>query len=245
MTVIDLNKERQKAVRTAWKNEKAYVREGKGTRNWSQSEQRQIIAKGRAKGYEGHHMQSVKNYPQQAGNPKNIQFLNHSEHINGAHKGNPQNPTNGYYDPKTGQMHSFHNGQPKAPKAQQLSKPLTQQQQNLAIKREKASKQAVAQAKSEKKQAVSKQTYANQSSGNKGLKSYNKKISNNRQNQGNSSGKTTNRGLQAYQSKTNGESGNSAKASVSGNSGQAKAGAGSGKSAGGSGNTAGGSGKGK
>ena len=101
-----LNKERQKAVREAWKNEKALVQQGKGTRDWSRSQQKEICTRGSVKGYDGHHMKSVSKYPQYAGNPKNIQFLTEKEHYN-AHGGNYRKPTNGYYDPKTGTMHNF------------------------------------------------------------------------------------------------------------------------------------------
>jgi hypothetical protein len=149
----DINKERQTAVREAWKNERAQVRDGKGSRDWSQIEQKQIIAKGRANGYEGHHMKSVKEYPQYAGDSQNIQFLNRSEHVNGAHKGNTQNATNGYFDYKTGSMHSFGNSYPQTPQLQALSTPLTHRQQNIAIKSEQACKQAAIQAKSEIQQA--------------------------------------------------------------------------------------------
>jgi hypothetical protein len=152
----DTNQDRKKAVREAWKSERAYVREGKGTRDWAKSEQREIVAKGRAKGYEGHHMKSVKEYPQYAGNPQNIQFLSRSEHVNGAHKGNTQNATNGYYNPATGTTHSFGNRNPVVAKSQNLSAPLTQRQQDLAIKSEQARQQAAKQAKVEKKQAVTK-----------------------------------------------------------------------------------------
>lgn len=154
--MIDTNRERQKAVREAWKREKAFIREGKGTRDWSQAEQREILSIGKATGYDGHHMKSVKDYPQHAGNPDNIQFLKLTEHIDGAHKGNTQNSTNGYYDPKTKQMSEFCNRNPKSPPSQNLSQPLTQRQQNIVIKREQARKQSVEQAKLEFKQSVSK-----------------------------------------------------------------------------------------
>jgi hypothetical protein len=154
----DTNQERKNAVREAWKSERSYVREGNGTRDWSQSEQREILAKGRANGYEGHHMKSVKEYPQYAGDPQNIQFLNRSEHVNGAHKGNTQNATNGYYNPETKTMHSFGNNNPQAPQSQTLSAPLTQKQQEIAIKREQARQQAARQAKTESKQSVTKMT---------------------------------------------------------------------------------------
>ena len=152
----DVNQDRKSAVREAWKNEKALVREGKGTRQWSQSEQREIVAKGRAGGYEGHHMKSVKDYPQYAGNPNNIQFLNHAEHINGAHEGNTKNATNGYYNPETKTMQSFGNSGLITPQSHALNAPLTQRQQSLTVKREQARKQAARQAKTETKQMTNK-----------------------------------------------------------------------------------------
>jgi hypothetical protein len=154
----DINQERKKAVREAWKNERGHVRDGKGTRDWSPSEQKQIVAKGRANGYEGHHMKSVSKYPQHAGNPNNIQFLTRSEHLNGAHRGDTKNVTNGYYDPKTRQMHDFGRRNPLAPQSQDLSVPLSLQQKKLAIKREDIKQQAAKQAKSEKKQTANKTT---------------------------------------------------------------------------------------
>ena len=86
--MTDTNKARKDAVREAWKNEGALVREGKGTRDWSQRQQIGMVRKGQVSGFQGHHMQSVKTHPQQAGNPQNIQFLNKAEHIKGAHRGN-------------------------------------------------------------------------------------------------------------------------------------------------------------
>ena len=92
----NVNTERRRAVALAWKDEKGRVLEGKGTRDWSQKEQREIIAKGKAKGYQGHHMKSVKAYPDLAGDPYNIQFLPRSEHLK-AHGGNFRNATHGRY----------------------------------------------------------------------------------------------------------------------------------------------------
>jgi hypothetical protein len=56
-------------------------------------------------------MKSATEYPDFAGDPDNIQFLKGrnmdvNEHIN-AHGGNYHNPTNGYYDPKTGKKVDF------------------------------------------------------------------------------------------------------------------------------------------
>lgn len=70
-----LTAERQKAVRQAWKEEKQRVLEGKGTRQWTNDEKKELISRGSVPGYEGHHMKSVSKYPQFAGDSKNIQFL--------------------------------------------------------------------------------------------------------------------------------------------------------------------------
>ena len=96
----DINYERRKAVANAWKMERGYVIEGKGTRDWSRKEQREIICKGKANGYQGHHMKSVDGHNSKAGDANNIQFLTRSEHL-AAHGGNYHNNTNGRYDPKT------------------------------------------------------------------------------------------------------------------------------------------------
>jgi len=206
----DIYNKRLKAIREAWKNERAYVREGKGTRDWAQSEQREIVAKGRADGYEGHHMKSVKDYPQHAGNPNNIQFLNRNEHVNGAHSGNTQNATNGYYNPKTGTMHSFGNRDPQAPQPHALSLPLTQKQQNLALKREQIRKQAAQQAKAEIKQDVTKMPHGNTQAQNsqaavtnKGIESMRIKSSNNPSSVSQNSVHTSqNKGIDAMRQKT-------------------------------------------
>jgi hypothetical protein len=145
--MIDSNKARQEAVRDAWKIERQRVRSGSGTRDWSQKEQRQIIALGRAKGYEGHHMKSVKAYPRYAGDSNNIQFLNRVEHIQGAHRGNTKNPTNGYYDPLTKQMKGFGNHKPTPVAAHRLSSPLTKARQVSATKSGQIRNRSIAQAK--------------------------------------------------------------------------------------------------
>ncbi len=103
-----------KAIREAWKKEKDLVLEGKGTRDWTPEQQEDIVKRGKAydtdgKAYEGHHMISVENNPELQGCSVNIQFLSKKEHLN-AHDGNFQNPTNGYYDPETGETKIFENG---------------------------------------------------------------------------------------------------------------------------------------
>lgn len=102
-----LSYQRQNAVRNAWKEEKNRVSDGIGTRKWSENEQKELLEKGRVSGYEGHHMKSVKLYPEYAGDSKNIQFLTEDEHLYGAHKGDYHNLTNGYYDWDSKQMVEF------------------------------------------------------------------------------------------------------------------------------------------
>ena len=122
----DVGYERRKAVANAWKNEKGLVLGGKGTRDWSQKEQKEIISKGRATGYEGHHMKSVDGHNSKAGDANNIQFLNRKEHL-AAHGGDFNNNTNGYYDPKTNTMNSFGRGRASV-ESKPLSNPLSERQ---------------------------------------------------------------------------------------------------------------------
>lgn len=117
-----LNKERQAAVRNAWKAERQNVLNGKASRDWTPAERSELINKGSVSGYEGHHMKSVSEYPKFAGDPNNIQFLTHDEHLNGAHKGSYHNPTNGYFDYKTGKMQNFNGNELKATPKQNVSK---------------------------------------------------------------------------------------------------------------------------
>ena len=197
----DINQERKRAVREAWKSERTYVRDGKGTRDWSQAEQREIVAKGRANGYEGHHMKSVKDYPQYAGDSSNIQFLNRSEHINGAHRGDPQNSTNGYYNHKTETMHRFKSHAPEAPATQELSSPLSQRQQNIAIKREQVRSEAAKQAKNEQRQNTSpKDTQSEQSTSNAGIESMRRQSETMRSN---STSPSANKGIESARQKSN------------------------------------------
>ena len=131
----DLNSKREQAVRGAWKRERELIREGKGTREWSVDEQKAILAKGNLREkYDGHHMKSVKGYPDDAHKPENIQFLTPSEHLQ-AHGGNTRNVTHGYYDPKTGATKSYKDQEPNVP-VRDLEKRVTQEKQNDATKRE-------------------------------------------------------------------------------------------------------------
>ena len=103
--------EANKAIATAWDIEKQRVSEGKGTRDWTQQQQQDILDKGKAyddngRAFEGQHMKSVEKYPEYQGHPQNIQFLTKQEHLE-AHLGNWQNPTNWYYDPVSKQFTDF------------------------------------------------------------------------------------------------------------------------------------------
>lgn len=142
----NVNYERRKAVALAWKNEKDLVLNGKGTRNWTQNEQKEIISTGKTKGYQGHHMKSVDGHNSKAGDPNNIQFLSRSEHL-AAHKGNFRNNTNGYYDPSTGKINDFGRSRANVD-AKALGDPLSKAQRQDASKKAeiiKAEKKAKAQ----------------------------------------------------------------------------------------------------
>ena len=96
-------RERNKAIRLAWEREQKLVSEGKGTRDWSQDQQKDILDPDKGKAYdengrafEGQHMKSAAEYPEYQGDPDNIQFLTREEHLE-AHRGSWQNPTNWYY----------------------------------------------------------------------------------------------------------------------------------------------------
>lgn len=87
---------RTKAVREAWKKEQDLVRRtGRGTRNWTKAEKKELLETGKVKGYEGHHINSVKDNPHLAGDPRNIKFVKgRAEHLK-EHGGNFRNPTQG------------------------------------------------------------------------------------------------------------------------------------------------------
>lgn len=105
--------ESSKAIRRAWVEEQKLVSKGKGTRDWTPEQQKEILELGKAyyhsknsddvndgKAFEGHHMKSADAYPKYQGDFENIQFLSRPEHQE-AHGGDFRNPTNGYFDPVT------------------------------------------------------------------------------------------------------------------------------------------------
>ena len=133
-----IKRERTKAVNEAWKREKTFVENGKGTRDWTEEQQENILKNGRAPNFQGQHMRSVsygKTFEERlsiAGNKNDIQFLEatkeNNEHLK-AHSGNWKNATNGYYDVKTGKMKDFGNGEPHMPPIKKLSNPVCKQEQ--------------------------------------------------------------------------------------------------------------------
>lgn len=121
---LQLNRDRQKAVRDAWNREKSLIEQGKGTVDWSIEQQKELLETGRVKGYEGQHMKSCSEYPQYASLVDNIQLLTHEEHFE-AHNSvagrGYHSSTNGYYNTKTQELECFGNNPPHPPKIIELS----------------------------------------------------------------------------------------------------------------------------
>lgn len=122
-TKNQLNYLRSKGVSEAWARERALVSKGRGTRNWSVAEQKELLRTGRVKGYQGHHMKSVSKHPDYAAAPKNIQFLDarkgNNEHLK-AHKGNYRNESDGRYNVRTGGFRPMGDGKPRAMNSYEL-----------------------------------------------------------------------------------------------------------------------------
>ena len=126
----------QKAIAEAWKREQQLVLEGKGTREWTEEQQLDIIELGKAFdddgiAFEGQHMKSALAYPDQQGNPDNIQLLSKSEHL-AAHKGDFRNPTNWHYDPVSLEFVDFGDNAPIACEAFELKEPIAIQRSDTA-----------------------------------------------------------------------------------------------------------------
>ena len=86
---------RKLAVRQAWKQEVSLVsRTGRGTTRWSALQKAQLLSTRRVSGYIGHHINSVKAFPNLAGNPNNIKFVQYRFHLR-IHGGNWKNATTG------------------------------------------------------------------------------------------------------------------------------------------------------
>ena len=91
-----IESDRRNAVNAAWKDEKNLVEKtGRGTRLWNKSEKKELLETGKVKGYEGHHINSVKAHPELAKDPNNISFVKgRKDHLQ-QHNGNFRNPTEG------------------------------------------------------------------------------------------------------------------------------------------------------
>ena len=93
---------RRDGVKLAWKYEKADITMGgKGASNFDAGQRQEILDKGKLSKYEGHHINSVKQNPDQQGNPDNIIMLEEHRNKSGprdhfeAHNNNWRNPTRG------------------------------------------------------------------------------------------------------------------------------------------------------
>lgn len=95
-SVNNLNSARQAGVKAAWKEEQQLIKEtGQGTRPWTKAEKKELLETGKVKGYEGHHINSVKDNPNMARNPDNVKFVKgRTDHIV-EHGGNFRNQTFG------------------------------------------------------------------------------------------------------------------------------------------------------
>jgi len=120
---LSIDYQRRKAVSKAWARERLLVASGRGTRDWTPKQQKQLLKTGKVKGFQGHHMKSVDGHTSRAGDLNNIQFLDRSEHLS-AHNGNFKNNTNGYFDPEKSEMKSFGRSKPSI-EVKALSKPLS------------------------------------------------------------------------------------------------------------------------
>lgn len=121
-------KDAHKAILDAWKLEADLIQEGKGTRDWTAQQQKDILEKGKAYdddgvAFHGHHMRSAEKHPECQSDPQNIQFLTRDEHLE-AHGGCWQNPTNGCFDPATKTTLDFGDGPVKPCDKITLSDPI-------------------------------------------------------------------------------------------------------------------------
>lgn len=162
----NVNTARRAAVAKAWAKERGLVIEGKGTRDWSKSQQAEIVATGKCNGYFGHHKFSVSKNPKEAGNKDNIQLLNREEHIN-AHNGNYKNDPHGRYDPKTKKVTKYNDNNVEPEPTINLTNKMSESRKLSSIKKydyvkknkaEKIKENAANRAKSYEKRSVAKTT---------------------------------------------------------------------------------------
>jgi hypothetical protein len=76
-------------------------RTGHGSRDWTRAEVAELFATGEVEGFTGHHINRVEDFPEWAGDPRNIVFLSNTpgggDHLYSpqGHRGNWANPTSG------------------------------------------------------------------------------------------------------------------------------------------------------
>ena len=101
---------RNQGVYMAWKYEQAEIQMGgKGSRDWTDAQMQEIFDRGRVRGAEGHHINSVGEHTSQQANPDNIKFMiNKEEHL-AAHNGNWKNPTEGDLIDKNSRLEDINN----------------------------------------------------------------------------------------------------------------------------------------
>ncbi|MCL2591024.1 MAG: hypothetical protein FWD67_09170, partial [Betaproteobacteria bacterium] len=67
-----LARDRRAGVAKAWRQERRLVElTGGGTRCWTPVQKKELLAKGKVKGFEGHHINSAEAHPHLASNPDN------------------------------------------------------------------------------------------------------------------------------------------------------------------------------
>ena len=110
---------RTKGVRLAWKREEALILEGRGTRQWTIEQQKEILETGSVRGFQGNHMKSVKTHPELADHANNIQLLSTREHL-AVHENSFHNSSAGRYNVRTGEIHRIGSTEPSAIKSEEL-----------------------------------------------------------------------------------------------------------------------------
>lgn len=84
---------RNDGVSLAWEYEKADIEMGgRGSNNWNESEQQDILSRGTVRGAEGHHQKNVADHPADQADPDNIKFYrSRKEHLDKGHDGDWKN----------------------------------------------------------------------------------------------------------------------------------------------------------
>ncbi|EJX0633971.1 hypothetical protein ODD08_004052 [Salmonella enterica] len=94
--LTQLDKDRRSGVAKAWRQERRLVKlTGRGTYQWTDAQKAELLATGRVKGFEGHHINSAEAHPDLAATPDNIKFVDGRTEYLQEHNGNFQNTTTG------------------------------------------------------------------------------------------------------------------------------------------------------